>query len=384
MNAIVHALTPEELRTRGVPQAFTVETDAWKKQLRAWWETNPEGPQRPLYPAQPETLLIDLLAYAFSLLGEEAQAAMEQRWLLFSTGGHADLMAANNSTFRLRAAAARCVLGFSIAAPRADDLVLPAGSEAIAPNGLVFTTEIEAEIEAGALTAEAAAVCQTAGKAGNGLSVGAIRTAGGLIDASVSVSNLTETIGGADEESDQALTLRGARAHDRISKAGPNRSYIQQTMAYSPAIIDVGVTRPEPGDTALYILLDSGAPDQPYCDAVKAFLPYDQKRPQGDDLFVYPADSIDLTVTGIAQVKGDAATAKPLIDAAIAGAASAWSLTLGAYVADASLSCAARAVTGFVDIDLIVALSGGAVRQLSDSQFIANVMVDITVESLND
>jgi phage-related baseplate assembly protein len=84
------------------PKVFTTSAADWKAKMVTWFETSEDGPKRKLYPAHYEMLLIDLLAYCFSLLGQEAQAASEMRWSAFAKGKHLDVVAANNSTFRLK------------------------------------------------------------------------------------------------------------------------------------------------------------------------------------------------------------------------------------------------------------------------------------------
>lgn len=379
MNALVKSLTLADLIARGAPQVFTATSKLWKQVLVTWFETNPDGPKRKLYPAQMEMVFIDMLSYALALLGREAQIAVEQRWLAFAEGHHLDLMAANNSTFRLLAAPAVCTLQFTLDEAQPFDTIIPSGTRVEANGDVIFAIGEELIIAAGQTIATITGTAIEPGNSGNGFAAGQVSSLLDGPDVELAVTNLDESTGGADQENDDALRYRAANAHDRISKAGPRESYRQQTLAFSSAIIAVAVTRPEPGDMNVYPLLVEGAPDAAFLSAVGNWLDYETKRPQGDDVFVLAPEAVTFTITGTGRANGDLIAMKAAIETALAAAALIWSRQLGSYLALSVLTCAARQLEGLVDID--IAVDGIVDRQLEEHQFAVLTDVTITMEA---
>ncbi|SDQ70569.1 baseplate J/gp47 family protein [Pseudovibrio sp. Tun.PSC04-5.I4] len=375
---LIKALTTDELIRRGPPQHFTVSSKVWREKLVTWWQTHPDGPQRKLYPAHYEMLFINLLAYALSLLGKEGQDAADKRWLLFATGASLDVAAANNGTFRLKAKAATVQLTFTLDEPRSTDLVLPRGLE-VSAGAFSFALDEQQILKAGALSLNARATATQPGLEANGLLPGQItQMSAGYPD--VSVTNSITSEGGTTAEDDGSLLYRAAKAHDRISKAGPKESYRQQARAFSPDIADVEVIRPAPGRIALYVLLKSGVPSAQFCEDLKAYLDPDSKRPQGDDLSVHPGELVSVTITGPLKVNGDFEVARAASEQAIREAGIIWSQRLGEYLALSALTPAVRHVEGVVDVDLHV--TNLASRQLGKIQFA--VIGDVVLEAEND
>ncbi|SNY91464.1 Phage-related baseplate assembly protein [Cohaesibacter sp. ES.047] len=375
-SGLIKAYSAEELIARGAPQCFTVTSSQWKEKLVNWFETDADGPQRKLYPAQYEQILIDLLSYGFALLGQEGQNASKQRWLLFAEGKHLDVVAANNSTYRLKAAAATCELEITLDAALVEDFYLAAGT-LVTGGKFSFVTDEQALIEAGALSARVGATATETGEAANGLMTGQINAFQSFQEG-VSVVNVTDTEGGADEEGDASIRMRAAYAHDRISKAGPKESYRQQVLAYSSAIIAVAVVRPEPGHIWIYVLLEDGVPSEDYCARVADWLDPEGKRPQGDDVSVFPAEAVSFTISGTALITGNATTAKSELESDLGDASGIWQRALGPYLALSALTVVARNNANLVDIDLVV--SGLQDRQLEPHQFGVVTDIDLTME----
>jgi phage-related baseplate assembly protein len=379
MTNLVKSLTLTELIARGAPKVFTTTSKAWKDKLVTWFETSPDGPKRKLYPAQVEMVFIDMISYALALLGAEAQIAVEQRWLAFATGKHLDVMAANNSTFRLKASPAVVTLRFTLTLVALTDTVIDAGTQVEASGDVVFVTDDKLIIEAGAVSGDVSATALVAGISGNGLVPGQITTLLDDISVDLTVVNIDDSTGGTDEETDDSLRFRAANAHDRISKAGPRESYRQQTRAYSPAIIAVAVTRPEPGAINVYPLLDAGAPDQAFLDGVAGWLDFETKRPQGDDLFVLAPEAVTFSISATVRGQGNLAELETLVATALSDAAAIWSKQLGSFLAFSVFTCAAHQIANVVDITDIV-VTGVGDRQLAEHQFAVLTGITLTME----
>lgn len=393
---LVKSTSPRELIARGAPKLFLTSAKDWKEKLVAWFETDPQGPRRKLYPAQVEQVLIDLLSYGFSLLGREAQFASEQRWLLFAVGQHLDVAAANNSTFRLKAQPATCRVRATLSAPALAQTLIGKAGDTLAAGTVVFRLDSAIVIAAGQTAGEAIATAQVPGVAGNGFLPGQVRgqirlpgsgatggaAASGLGNADL--VNISETAGGTEEEGDEALRERAMNAHERISKAGPRESYRQQARAYSPAIADVAVIRPAPGQIHLFVLMSDGVPAPAFLDGLKSWLDPLQKRPQGDALSVFAAEAVTFSISGTGRAAGELSEARSRLEARLTEAAAIWSRKLGDYMALSALTCAARAVEGIADVDLDFAGlpgSGPAARQLAEHQFAVLTGVSLTMQA---
>ncbi len=378
MNLMVKALTIEDLVARGAPQVFTATSGEWKAIFVDWFENHEDGPKRKLYPAQSEMVFIDLLSYGFSLLGQEAQFAIEQRWLAFAKKTHLDLMAANNSTYRLLASPAVVTMQFTLAAARPVDTVVPPDTK-VAAGDVEFATDDNLIIAAGDVSGTIAATASVAGIAANGFAAGEVSALIDDFEVDLTVANLDTSTGGADEESDEALVYRAANAHDRISKAGPRESYRQQVLAYSPSIIAVAITRPEPGDINIYPLLDSGIPDAAFLAGVLSWMDYETKRPEGDDLFALSPEAVTFGIDATVRGTGDLAALSIAAVDALTIAAEIWSKQLGPYLALSVLTCAAKQINGVIDIEFII--TGLADRQLDQHQFAVLTGIVTTMEA---
>ena len=355
----IRAYTLDELRAKGPPKLFTNTTAAWKAIFVKWWEESEDGPQRPLYPGQPETLLIAMQSYGFMLLGQEAQYASQQRWLAHADGQHIDLGAANNSTFRLKAQSAKLTLKFTLSEVRLGASIIPAGTQIEAGDDLIFETDDDLVILATELEGQVGATAYQPGTAHNEVEIGAVDQVIGFEGFDVSVTNITVSEGGSDEETDDRLRGRGADAHNRISKAGGESSYRSLVLGYDPAIRAVAVIRPEPGFIDLYPLMADGDGSKPADTQYRAdLLEYVEpvhSRPQGDEVTVKEAVAVvyDLTVDLV--VDGNADDASTETELALSEVASATERQLGGYVSDLAFSCKLKSIAGVVDATLTFA-----------------------------
>lgn len=380
MTAPIKAATIEELRAAGAPQLFTQTAEQWKVILTDWWETGEDGPQRTLYPAQTEAFLIDMLSYGFALLGQEAQAASEQRWLAFATGAHVDVLAANNSTFRLKAQSASTTLRFTIQAGRVGTTIVPAGTR-VAAGDLAFATDADCLIAQGDLIGDVTATATEAGLRHNGLAPDQIDQLLDPLAFVAAVVNTTESAGGSEAEADERLADRAADAHNRISKAGGRAAYQATVRGFSPTIIDVAVIRPEPGHIHIYPLVDEGngaaVPAAQFRSDLLAYLDPVDTRPQGDDVVVLAPTDVSLTAEATITAVGHLAAIETTCRTAIAAVGAALERQLGAYVSSAAFTCALKAIDGVIDAE--IAFPGLADRQLDEAAFAQLTAINITM-----
>jgi phage-related baseplate assembly protein len=361
---------------KAMPRPVLFNTDAanWRSTLTGWFE---QETGRTLYPAQVETLLIETLAYAMGLLGEEAAATAAQHLVAFADDAGLGLLGVNRSTARLKPAFARCSMRFSIASVRAASVTIAAGTR-VGSGSAVFRTLAPVVIAAGQLSVTTTVEAVEAGIGGNGFLPGQITA---LLDpiGGVVAANTTASEGGADIEPIEAYRVRVANAFERISTGGSQAWYRETALGVSPAIVDVAIVRPQPCYVDIYPLTLTGAAGVSLRALVQA---------------AFDAASIlDIRFGDLVTVKAPVAVAaNPVIAVRVRGAGSTiaadasvvaedvlngWRQRLGSTIAPSELEAAIRQLTGVVDAEV----SGLAFQQLSPSQFLAAsaAVINVTV-----
>lgn len=247
-----------------------------------------------LYPAQPERILIDFMAYREVLLRAQVQDAALLNLVRYSRGTILDELAADRGETRLPAYAAGCTLEFRVASAQPANLLIPPGTVVATGNGAlsVATTE-SATLLAGQLAVTVKASATMAGAQGNGYVAGQINQLVSILVGApngLTVSNITTTDGGAEEETDGRLQQRLLTVFDRYSVAGPAPAYRYIAMKSHPSVIDVAVRGhyPAPGDVTLYPLLDTGLPGQTVVDAVQVAVSDEKVRVLNDTVSAAP------------------------------------------------------------------------------------------------
>ncbi|QZA80229.1 baseplate assembly protein [Deefgea piscis] len=277
-----------------------------------------------LYPAQPEMLFINFMAYREVLLREAVQDAGLQNLVRFARGEMLDEIAKNyDEVARLPAQSARCDLEFSLGAPLAVPLVIPAGTRVGSQNGRVtMATLHNATLLAGSLTIVVASASMDAGVAGNGYIAGQItELLTGIAGATPAVRNVTETRDGSEAEDDARFRDRLLDAPEAYSVAGPVGAYRFFAKSAHPDIIDVHVATPQPGSIALYPLMRSGLPSQSILDAVLLKCSSEDRRPLCDSVSAIKPTEIafsvgaNLTLYSSANVPQTLSAARASLDA---------------------------------------------------------------------
>lgn len=354
--------TIAELRTNGAPEFFQRDPSALKALFKARFE---EVSGRTLYPAQTEMFLVEVAAYALSILHEAAQTATIQNTAVFAEGVHLENRGANVSTFRLLAQSAVTTIRFQLSTIRLLDTAIPAGTRVAAGNAITFATDRDLIIPAGMLAGEVTATAQTPGASWNGLSVGKVTEILDPVAYVTSAVNSTDVSGGTDIEAEDRFRLRVVNALFTIAKTGPRNGYREHVLAVDPEIVDVAVVRPEPGKIEIYPLMTTGVPTAEMKAAVLAYLDPETLRPMGDDVSVLSpmpvAFSMTLTVRSEQAIPGLQAACQ---QAAVA-AFMPWTQALGSQVAPSVITSAVKAVAGVTD----VSLTGFAFTDLAAHQF---------------
>ena len=144
-----------------------------------------------LYPAQPERLMVDVIAYRETLLRIAIQEAAKQNLVRFARAPMLDYLGELVCVSRLPARAAQ-------AAPLPESAVIPAGAGLRAKDGSLFILQSGLTLPAGAASATGVAVAAGTGTAGNGFMPGEITGPdGSLWPENVAAVNVTTSFGGA-------------------------------------------------------------------------------------------------------------------------------------------------------------------------------------------
>lgn len=339
--------TLQELRAKGAPEFFERDPSMLKARFKAKFE---EVSGRTLYPAQTEMFLIEVAAYALSLLNEAAQNGVLQNTVVFSEGVHLENRAANVSTFKLLAQPATTTLEFRLSSVRLLDTPIPAGTRVGSGSTVTFATDASLVIPAGMLAASVTATATIPGASWNGLGIGAVNDLLDPVPFVTSVSNVTAVTGGTDIEDEERFRLRAANALFTIAKTGPRNGYREHVLVVNPEIVDVAVIRPTPGRIDIHPLMKTGLPSAELKAAVAAYLDPETRRPMGDDVFVLDpvrqGFTFTLTVRCLAAVPG----LREAAEAAAIAAFAPWTQELGAQIAPSVITMAVKALAGVIDV----------------------------------
>ena len=251
-----------------------------------------------LSPAQAEQLLINSFAFREKMIRIAGNEAAKQNLLAFARYPMLDYLGELLGVERLPESKAECTLIFTMVTGH-PDLLLPAGVRVQSTNGkAVFTTLNSINVLTSDNTVRVVAECTVEGADANNYQIGDISI---LLDPQAfvgSVQNSDITSGGADQESDDALRERIRLAPSSFSTAGPDDAYIYFAKSAHPAIIDVAITSPNPGDVNIYPLLTGGVqPSQEIIDAVLAACNPEKVRPLNDNVSVDAPDKVDYSIS---------------------------------------------------------------------------------------
>lgn len=262
-----------------------------RQEIIDYWQT---ATGRVLQPAQIEALIIDLLAYREGLVRQAIQGAAEQNLIDYSTAPVIDYLGALIGVIRLAASPAICELTFNLT-PGHGGVTVPAGTRVQSTDGKVaFKTKEDSTAIVGVNTLVIDAECVTAGEIGNGYAIGTISILLDVLAFVVDVENTTLTAGGADQEDDDSFRARCKLAPSQFTTAGSENSYKFHARTASPAIIDVAVTSPTPGDVYIWPLMEDGSvTPSGVLDDVEDACNAENVRPLSDTVTVQSPTKVD-------------------------------------------------------------------------------------------
>jgi phage-related baseplate assembly protein len=253
-----------------------------------------------LYPGDPVRLFLEAVAYIIAQQRQIIDFAGKQNLLAYASDGYIEHIGALLEVPRKPASAATTTLRFTISAPQAGAVTIPAGTRATPGGTLLFVTTAAVDVAAGKTSATVPAECTTEGTKGNGFLPGQIKIIVDPFPWFKAVENVTTSSGGADQESLEDYRRRIQEAPESFSTAGPEGAYAFWAKSASQSIADVAVVSPQPGMVDIRVLMAGGElPTQDILDAVLAICSDKTKRPLTDKVVVKAPDvipfDIDLT-----------------------------------------------------------------------------------------
>ncbi|KIC38166.1 hypothetical protein RA27_20605 [Ruegeria sp. ANG-R] len=335
------------LNQAGAPDFVTYEAQRLLDLAKAKFEADTG---RTLSESQQEMYLLETIAYMLALRGTEEQLAFENCFVAWARGSYLDVHGGDRKTPRLQAAPSTTTLRFSTPQPATTQILIPAGARAADAGGLVqFATQAAVFIEIGQSSVDIAATATQSGVAANGFAAGALSTLVDPVPGVTAVTNLTETGGGAETESDARYRERLPLAFERIGDGLNRERYVADVLGWNARCIDVHVARPQPGHVDIYPLMDTGAPNSE--ETVSLLSVFNESNThQGDFIQIKPPTAHDFTIELTLVVSNPEAATEA--EEAVQGVLDEWERSLGGYIAPSELTDAARDIIGVVDADV--------------------------------
>lgn len=212
--------------------------------------------------------------------------AAQQNLLSYAQGGYLDALGQLLAVERMAESKAVTTIEFTLSQALGSVYTIPVGTQVT--NGVVtFETDEDLLIPIGQTKGEVSASCTVAGPAGNDYLAGQISTIVTPMTFVSGAQNTTITTGGADAESDPDFADRIRLAPNSFSVAGPEKAYVYHAKSVSPAIIDVKVDSPTPGEVDVYVLLTDGTlPTEDTLEQIEEHLSDENIRPLTDYVVV--------------------------------------------------------------------------------------------------
>lgn len=248
--------------------------------------------------ADPRRKTLEGLAAFVAVERNRADYALKQNLLAYAVDNALDLKGDELDTPRLEAKAATTTVRIYLEEARAVMLPIAAGTE-IKIAEVFFAVKDVHVVPIGQHQYDLAVECTEPGELGNGYLPGELATFVEPLPYVVSVENLTESVGGADIESDDPYAERIRLAPEKFSVAGPELAYKYFALTASQDIADVEVDSPSPGVTRIVALLKNGEePSQQHLDMILAVCAADKVRPLTDHVIATGPDveQFDMTV----------------------------------------------------------------------------------------
>lgn len=220
--------------------------------------TKVTGEKPTLAPADRASLELKAMTAMWNQLAQYIETKYRMEMLPTSEGAALDALAAHQGVTRLGATRASVTLRFTLSETQKQVVSIPAGTRAKTQSGIYFYTETYGQIKAGETSIDLVAKAEVPGVEANGIAPGTVDTLVDVVAYVESVANVDTSVGGADMESDAALTERVYLAPSAYSVAGPFDAYKYMVRKWRGDVKDVEIIRLAPCTLGVYVVLESG------------------------------------------------------------------------------------------------------------------------------
>lgn len=284
-------------KVREYPDIHFVDTDT-NTVVNALIQSYEAFTGRTLYPADPARLFILWVADIIIQERVNIDFSARQNVPRYAEGEYLDSLAELfKDAYRLEPEKAKTTLRFTLSIPLEVATIVPVGTRVTVDGEIIFQTTQALTIPAGDLFGDVEAECQTDGEIGNGFVPGQITQLIDIFPYFGSVENVSESDGGADEESDAAFYERMRESVETFSTAGPLGAYEYYAKSASALIVDVKATSPEPGEVDVRVLLSGGQlPGEEILKEVLNILNADTVRPLTDHVTVAAPQAVPYNI----------------------------------------------------------------------------------------
>lgn len=199
--------------------------------------------QEPLFPGDERRIFGEALAMVIGAMFQTINDGCRQRLLRYARDEVLDALGENRGIQRIQPTPAETVLQFSVEIPLRNNVIIPSGLRVTGPSNLYFKTTQTVVLQAGTKSVNVIAECVDGGSHANEIEVGQLDT---IVDVSEipqikTVSNLIETHGGGDTETDDALRER-IRTAENAASCGTQSSYKSWTLSANSRISDAVIS----------------------------------------------------------------------------------------------------------------------------------------------
>lgn len=244
-----------------------------------------------LSPTDPRRKFLQAVALIIAQQRALIDFSAKQNLLAYAVGDYLEHIGALSETERLQPTYAKTTERFTLST--AQQQTIPAGTRVTVGDNVFFATTQSAAVQAGQTYADVECQCTQAGAVGNGYLPGELNKLVDPIQWVQSVTNITESEGGADIEADDPYAERIHRAPESFSVAGPDGAYLYWARTANQSIIDVSVRSPSPGVVEIRPLLQGGEiPGQELLDEVLSVCSDRKIRPLTDSVQVLAPEQV--------------------------------------------------------------------------------------------
>ena len=200
-----------------------------------------------LYPGDPVRLFLETLAYIITQQRVIIDFSAKQNLLKYAEDDYLDQVVALVGVKRLDASAAKCTVKFNLSAAQTSVISIPIGTR-VKAGEIYFATISYTQFSPGQLEKEVIVECLEKGTIGNGLMPGQVNEIVDMFPYFQSVVNITQSTGGTEVETDDALRERAFYAPSSYSTAGSDEAYAFWAQSVSSDVTDVAVVSDVAGE----------------------------------------------------------------------------------------------------------------------------------------